>query len=130
MALENLLETSVALAARKAGSQAALRRVLGVPQSTLSSWLRRGTELPAKYVLQVEKALGIPRHELRPDIYPPEEARLSLPIGLANQPLAQHPAAHPSAPVETSPPSTTGVDGPGPALDYPSCADPLKGKAA
>lgn len=29
--------------------------------------------LPPEHVLKVEAATGISRHELRPDIYPPEE---------------------------------------------------------
>lgn len=34
-------------------------------------WLR--TKIPADRVLELEKVSGVPRHELRPDIYPPEE---------------------------------------------------------
>ncbi len=34
-------------------------------------WFR--TTIPASRVLELEKITGIPRHELRPDIYPPEE---------------------------------------------------------
>lgn len=133
MPLEDHLETSVANATRKAGGQAALARILGVRQSTVSSWLRRGTRLPAEHVLPIEAALGIPRYELRPDIYPPEEA-LAFPVPPLS-PLAQRPAAHPSASA-SCPPEGKDADGsrlpdPGPALDYPvRGTDPLKGLAA
>jgi DNA-binding transcriptional regulator YdaS (Cro superfamily) len=115
MALEDTLQTRVAQAVRKAGGQAALGRILGVPQSTVSTWLRRGNELPAKHVRAVEAALGIPRHELRPDLFDPP---------------AQHPAAHPSASAPPAPQAPgAGVDGSSPAPDSPS-ANPLEGLAA
>lgn len=123
MPLEDNLQTSVAIACRKAGGQAALARALGIRrQSTVSSWLKRGNELPAEYVLQAEKTLGISRHELRPDLYPPEE---HLPV-----PTAQHPAAHPSAPATQAPQPISGADGTPPAHGNPSDADPLAGVAA
>jgi DNA-binding transcriptional regulator YdaS (Cro superfamily) len=31
--------------------------------------------VPAERVLAIEAATGVPRHELRPDIYPPDEYR-------------------------------------------------------
>ena len=51
-----------------------LARKLGVNKSSVTLWgLRR---IPAERVLEIEKFTGIPRHELRPDIYPaPEKAR-------------------------------------------------------
>lgn len=44
-----------------------LARRLGVTPQALSQWRR----IPPLRVLDVERATGIPRHELRPDIYPP-----------------------------------------------------------
>lgn len=51
-----------------AGGNAALAKLIGglTPQA-ISQWRR----VPVERVLEVEKATGIPRHELRPDIYPP-----------------------------------------------------------
>lgn len=124
---ESRLETSAAAAIRAAGGQTSLARTLGIAQSTVATWLRRGNELPAQYVIAVEKAYGIPRYELRPDIYPPEE---HVP---ASRPHAQQTAAHPSASRQSAPPVVVDVDGPVPALDYPATlagADPLKGMAA
>jgi DNA-binding transcriptional regulator YdaS (Cro superfamily) len=123
MPIEDQLQTSIAKATRAAGGQAAMARVIGVRPSTVSTWLRRGNELPAEYVIAVEKALGIPRYELRPDIYPPEE---QVP---ASPELAQRPAAQPLASAAGSPPSAAGVDGPDTAPDLP-CADPLEGMSA
>jgi len=46
---------------------------LGVQPPAVSKWSRRG--VPAERVLEVERVTGIPRHVLRPDLYPqPAEA--------------------------------------------------------
>lgn len=39
---------------------------LNINKSTVSRWKR----VPAERVIEVEKATGIPREEIRPDIYP------------------------------------------------------------
>jgi DNA-binding transcriptional regulator YdaS (Cro superfamily) len=53
------------------GGQSALARALGLSsQGTVSSWIKRN-KLPAERVLAVEAVSGVPRHELRPDLYPP-----------------------------------------------------------
>ncbi len=46
---------------------------LGITAQAISQW----DEVPALRVLVVERVSGISRHELRPDLYPPEvnEAR-------------------------------------------------------
>jgi DNA-binding transcriptional regulator YdaS (Cro superfamily) len=54
-----------------AGSPAALARSLGISAQAVSQW----DEVPPLRVIAVEKVSGIPRHELRPDLYPAEEAR-------------------------------------------------------
>lgn len=43
---------------------------LGVTTGAVSQWSR----VPVERVLEVERIVGIPRHELRPDIYPPPNA--------------------------------------------------------
>lgn len=122
MALHDELESGLAKAVRTAGSQVAFGALIGKRQSTIQTWLANGKELPAEYALRVEAALGIPRYELRADIYPPEE---HLPV-----PTAQHPAAHPSAPATQAPQPISGADGTPPAHGNPSGADPLAGVAA
>ena len=58
----------------KAGSQSRLAEVCGVTQPTVWGWINKGrNKLPAEYVLTVERELGVSRHLLRPDIYPPAE---------------------------------------------------------
>jgi DNA-binding transcriptional regulator YdaS (Cro superfamily) len=60
-------------AVRLAGGQSALARAIGVTQSYIYNWLHRDEVVPpAKYVLKIEKAVGVSRHDLRPDLYPPQ----------------------------------------------------------
>jgi DNA-binding transcriptional regulator YdaS (Cro superfamily) len=50
---------------------------LNVDKSTVMRWeLRR---VPAERVLEVERVTGVPRHELRPDLYPEPARPLSQP---------------------------------------------------
>lgn len=72
MALEHHSDSALARAVRAAGSQSAFGRLLPRSQSTVFDWLHKNKPLPAEYVLKVERATGISRHELRPDIYPRE----------------------------------------------------------
>jgi DNA-binding transcriptional regulator YdaS (Cro superfamily) len=50
------------------GTKKALAEALGVHQSTISAWRARG-RIPAEHVVGIERASGVPRHELRPDLY-------------------------------------------------------------
>lgn len=49
-----------------AGGPAGLARPLGVSIQAVSQW----DEVPPLRVLAVERVTGVPRHELRPDLYP------------------------------------------------------------
>lgn len=51
-----------------AGSGKALAQLLGVTPMAVSYWKVRG--VPARHALPIEKATGVSRHELRPDLYP------------------------------------------------------------
>lgn len=53
-----------------AGSVTKLAVSLGIASQAVSQWRR----VPATRVLAVENVTGIPRHKLRPDMYPPEPA--------------------------------------------------------
>lgn len=55
-----------------AGGQSALARICNVGQPAVWKWLQSGKRLPAGHVLAVERATGVSRHLLRPDIYPHE----------------------------------------------------------
>lgn len=57
-----------------AGSQTELARRIGVQQAHVWNWLNRSKgKVPGEYVISIEKATGVSRHELRPDLYPIEE---------------------------------------------------------
>ncbi|HEX2554212.1 MAG TPA: Cro/CI family transcriptional regulator [Microvirga sp.] len=51
------------------GGGAALARRLGISRNAVSEW-RAKQRIPVERVLDLERLTGIPRHELRPDIYP------------------------------------------------------------
>lgn len=54
------------------GGQKPLADRIGTSQSMVWYWLERAKRgVPAEYVLAIERETGIPRHELRPDIYAP-----------------------------------------------------------
>lgn len=56
-----------------AGGQAKLARLIGVSQGRMQNWVTRDQTAPAaEKVIDIEKATGVSRHELRPDIYPKE----------------------------------------------------------
>jgi DNA-binding transcriptional regulator YdaS (Cro superfamily) len=46
-----------------------LARSIGVDKATVTRWAQRG--IPAERLLDIERVTGIPREELRPDIFAP-----------------------------------------------------------
>lgn len=60
--------TPIEKAAAAVGSKSELARRLGVKVQSIQQW----TRIPAERVLDVERVTGIPRHKLRPDLYPLE----------------------------------------------------------
>lgn len=66
------------------GGQSALAGALGRRQSTIWSWLNEQRQAAAEVVLRIEELTReagneVSRHELRPDIYPLEEAHAVAP---------------------------------------------------
>jgi len=55
------------------GKQSRLAEAIGTSQQNISNWIAKGAPLPAELVRKAEAETGIPRHEWRPDIYPPSE---------------------------------------------------------
>lgn len=53
----------------KAGGATVLSALLGLERSSVSKWGARG-RIPAERVPAIEQATGIPRHEIRPDLWP------------------------------------------------------------
>jgi DNA-binding transcriptional regulator YdaS (Cro superfamily) len=47
-----------------------LAKALGITHGAVNQWRR----VPAERVIDVERATGIPREKLRPDLYPSERA--------------------------------------------------------
>lgn len=47
-------------------------RRLGVDKATVTRWAQK--RVPAERVLEIERLTGVSRHQLRPDLYPPESA--------------------------------------------------------
>lgn len=58
------------LAITRAGSQSALAKICGCTPGNINQLVQKKSVLPAEYVLLVEAATGVSRHDLRPDIYP------------------------------------------------------------
>lgn len=63
-------ELPICKAAKAAGGQSALARLLRVTPQAVQKMCASG-RVPAERVLEIERATGVSRHELRPDIYPP-----------------------------------------------------------
>jgi len=61
-------------AVRIAGGQSELARILGVTREAVRQWVVSG-RCSYLRVLDVEKATKVPRHILRPDLYPKPSAR-------------------------------------------------------
>lgn len=74
MALHHTSDSALAKAVRKAGGQTALSRLIGCPQTTINTWLKRNWPVAPEYVLKTEEVTGVSRHDLRPDLYPREGA--------------------------------------------------------
>jgi DNA-binding transcriptional regulator YdaS (Cro superfamily) len=53
-----------------AGGLVGIAKPLGISIQAVSQW----DEVPPLRVLEVERLSGVSRHELRPDLYPPERA--------------------------------------------------------
>lgn len=63
-------DTPLNRAIKDAGGLTKLAASLGISKQAVAQW----DEVPPLRVLEVERASGISRHELRPDLYPIEES--------------------------------------------------------
>ena len=71
-----MLQTPLQRAVALSGGQSALARLIGTKQGNVWYWLNVAKRLPADYVLPIERATAgvVTRHDLRPDLYPVEQA--------------------------------------------------------
>jgi TorA maturation chaperone TorD len=60
---------ALARAVELAGGQSALARAIGKSQSHIWHWLKVAKRVPAEAAVAIEKATGVSRQELRPDLY-------------------------------------------------------------
>ncbi|WP_370189310.1 transcriptional regulator [Qipengyuania sp.] len=68
-------------AQKRAGGHSGLARICGCSPSNIHQLLERKSLLPGRFVLAVEAATGVSRHDLRPDLYPREEPPAHPPVG-------------------------------------------------
>lgn len=61
-------QTPLERAIEAAGGTRPLAKALGITAEAIYVW----KEVPVMRVLDVERITGVPRTELRPDVYPPE----------------------------------------------------------
>jgi DNA-binding transcriptional regulator YdaS (Cro superfamily) len=69
-----MAQSALERAVEKAGGQSAFARLHSVSQPTVWAWINSTKRLPAEFVLETERQTGVSRHDLRPDIYPREDA--------------------------------------------------------
>lgn len=62
-------DSAIKRACEAVGGQVKLAALIKVSAPAINQWVTKG-RVPAERVLAVEAASGIPRHELRPDLYP------------------------------------------------------------
>jgi DNA-binding transcriptional regulator YdaS (Cro superfamily) len=60
-----MLRTAVKTAGKAAGSMSELARVLGLSSAAIAQWKR----IPAERIVEIERATGVRREVLRPDLY-------------------------------------------------------------
>jgi DNA-binding transcriptional regulator YdaS (Cro superfamily) len=64
--IEKQLLAGVTAAKEAAGGGKALADLIGINKASVAGWQR----VPAERVLTIEQKTGVPRHQLRPDLYP------------------------------------------------------------
>jgi DNA-binding transcriptional regulator YdaS (Cro superfamily) len=72
-ATETIAAQALEEALQKAGGPAELARKLNITVQAVSQWKK----CPTLRVLEVERLTGVSRHDLSPEIYPPDEGRAS-----------------------------------------------------
>lgn len=63
------MKSAIKRAVHKAGNQSKLARICGVTPQAVQQWVA-ANRVPAGKAIAIEKATGISRCDLRPDLYP------------------------------------------------------------
>jgi DNA-binding transcriptional regulator YdaS (Cro superfamily) len=79
MGIETTIDTPLAAAVRKVGSQSAYARLVGRSQSSIYERLRAGKPVDAEDVRIVALETEIPKHLLRPDLFQDESGHEAAP---------------------------------------------------
>jgi DNA-binding transcriptional regulator YdaS (Cro superfamily) len=64
-----MAKTPYRKAIEAAGSISALARALGITRQAVMQWEKPDRQIPAEHVPQIERHTGIPRWQLRPDLW-------------------------------------------------------------
>jgi DNA-binding transcriptional regulator YdaS (Cro superfamily) len=73
--------SAIKTAIERAGGMRALARAMDVHYQSIQSWVK--TRVPAERIVDIERVTGVPREELRPDLYrrePPKSGRSPKPV--------------------------------------------------
>jgi DNA-binding transcriptional regulator YdaS (Cro superfamily) len=71
-----------------AGGQEALGRMIGTTGANIRAMFKRRS-IPPKFIRPIERAVGIPAHELRPDMYTTADSQLPASDAALEGPLAE-----------------------------------------
>lgn len=71
------MKTGLQKAIEIVGSISALSRALGVDRAAIGRW--RSGSVPAHWIIPIEHATGVPREEIRPDLYSPPRPKRKKP---------------------------------------------------
>ena len=63
-------------AVKKAGGYTVVALKIGATKQMIWSWVNVLKRIPAEHVMAMEQAINVPRHMIRPDIYPKEREAL------------------------------------------------------
>lgn len=64
-----MVNASLQKALGKIGGATALANSLGIHRQAVHQWSRPGRQIPAHHIVEIERLTGVPREELRPDLY-------------------------------------------------------------
>lgn len=67
--LTPMMHPALKKAVKQAGGVVALAKLLGLHRQAIHQWSLPGRRIPADHIVAIERLTGVPRQELRPDLY-------------------------------------------------------------